>query len=174
NRISGNSSSRVDVRLEVAHDQVTQASKHRLPSVEPNVSRASDRAQPAVSLEDQQHVIEFVLRFDTHEKRRISMLLQDRRGAQRALQTVRPILSNNPAKRIARFSIDFPVIWKCPQKLLNSLGCLVRLYYLPFSPGEDFPCWYFAGRTRTPRCAGGHLCVPVTAARGGRRPPPLP
>ena len=95
------------------------------------------------------------------------MLLQDCRGRQRALEAVGPILPHNAPKRVARFALELAVIWKGPQKLLNSLGRLVALYYLPFFPGEILLRRYLAGRSCSPSYAGAHLCF--TGYRFSRR-----
>jgi hypothetical protein len=78
--------------------------------VKPDVSRASHRPVSIVPLEQQQHVIEFVLRLYADKNRRVAVLLQNNRGDQRAFQAMSTILLQRATERITGLSVKFAIV----------------------------------------------------------------
>ena len=70
--------------------------------MQPRVARSGNRSPAAVAAIDKQHVIEFVNRLEAHDERRIPMLFENDRGAQRGFETMRGSCANDAAKRSER------------------------------------------------------------------------
>src|SRR5207247_6786624 len=104
---------------------------NRLSPVQSDVPRTSHGTPTAFPFEKQQHVVEFVVRLDARENRRISVLLEDHRGGKRAFEAMGAILAQHSAEREARFSIHLPIVRDAPQELLHTFGRTVALHDLP-------------------------------------------
>ena len=61
--ISQNPPGPINKRIYVAHHQLSDRAEGSFPAVESGVARAPDRPIPAVLLEQEQDVVQFVLRF---------------------------------------------------------------------------------------------------------------
>jgi hypothetical protein len=68
---------------------------------------------------EEHDVVEFVLRFEIEQQWRVSVLLEDRRGNERRLKTMRLPMQDRAPKRSKRLAVPFPIIGKRSEKLLN-------------------------------------------------------
>src|SRR2546423_4432643 len=101
----------IDVGIEIAPGEMPQAAKDGLAPMQAEVARARHRAPQSPSLKDEDDVVEFVLRFETHQKRRVMMLLHDDCGGQGRFQAVRLPVAYHSAKRAKRAALLLTVIW---------------------------------------------------------------
>jgi len=97
-------------RIDVREDEIPDRAEHRFASVEPRVPRSGDGAILGTATEQQDDVVEVVLGFHIGEDRRVSVLLEDRRGAQRALEAMDLVRPDDTAKRVERFSVFFVIV----------------------------------------------------------------
>src|SRR2546425_1835159 len=88
------------------------------------VPRARHGAKSGPVAEQEDDMVEVVLRFEIDDDRRKSMLLQDRRRAQGALETMHLVRPDDPAKRVEGLSVFFVIVG---QRLEPSLYLLRRV-----------------------------------------------
>src|SRR6185295_16409287 len=67
----------VYVGVEVTHDQIAETAKDRLAAVEPDVTRASNRAKCAVLLIEKDYMVQQVFGFHADDERGVAVLLQN-------------------------------------------------------------------------------------------------
>src|SRR2546430_17177730 len=119
------------------------------------VPRARHGAVAGPVAEQEDDMVEVVLGFEIDDDRRISMLLQDRRCAQRTLETMNLVRPDDAAKRVEGLSVFFVIVG---QRLEPSLYLLRRV--------GGFDDGAFARREHRPWRGEG----PAQVARG---PPPV-
>jgi len=88
-RIAGEPAGEVHVRIVIAPHQVADRAEHRFPAVQAGVARSRHRTPPAAVPEEEEHVIEVVLRLQADHQRRIAVPLHDNGGDQRRLHAMR-------------------------------------------------------------------------------------
>src|SRR2546427_144837 len=79
-------------------------------SVEPRIPRPCHGAILRAAAEQQDDVVEVVLGFHVGEDRRISVLLEDRRGAQRTFEAMDLVRPDDAAKRVKGLSMLFTIV----------------------------------------------------------------
>src|SRR3989454_2699074 len=114
----------IDERIDVGVDEVPDGTKHGLATMEAWVPRARHGAIPASIAEQEDDMVEVVLGFEIDDDRRISMLLQDRRCAQRTLETMDLVRPDDAAKRVEGLPMFFVIVG---QRLEPSLHLLRRV-----------------------------------------------
>src|SRR3989449_7174056 len=88
------------------------------------VPRARHGAISGPVAEQEDDMVEVVVGFEIDDDRRISMLLQDRRRAQGAIETMHLVRPDDPAKRVEGLSVFFVIVG---QRLEPSLYLLRRV-----------------------------------------------
>src|SRR2546427_6304657 len=114
----------IDERIDVGVDEVPDGTKHGLATMEAWVPRARHGAIPASIAEQEDDMVEVVLGFEIDDDRRISVLLQDRRCAQRTLETMDLVRPDDAAKRVEGLPMFFMIVG---QRLEPSLYLLRRV-----------------------------------------------
>src|SRR2546422_6387581 len=114
----------IDERIDVGVDEVPDGTEHGLASMEAWVPRARHGAKSGPVAEQEDDMVEVVLRFEIDDDRRKSMLLQDRRRAQGALETMDLVRPDDPAKRVEGLPLFFMIVG---QRLEPSLYLLRRV-----------------------------------------------
>ncbi len=129
----------VDVRVEVAPDEVAERAEHGPAAEKPWVSGLRDGAPSAASPEDEHDVVEVVDGFHVEEQRRIPVLLHDRRRGQGSLEAVRGPKAGDDPERSEGLASPLVVVWKPAEPPLNALGRAKPLGQRPFPRGERIP-----------------------------------
>src|SRR2546426_10026523 len=88
------------------------------------VPRARHGAVAGPVAEQEDDMVEVVLGFEIDDNRRVSMLLEDRRRAQRTLETMDFVCPDDAAKRVEGLSVFFVIVG---QRLEPSLHLLRRV-----------------------------------------------
>src|SRR5438552_13460478 len=88
------------------------------------VPRARHGAVSGSVAEQEDDMVEVVLGFEIDHDRRVSMLLEDRRRAQRTLETMYFVCSDNAAKRVEGLAMFFMIVG---QRLEPSLHLVRRV-----------------------------------------------
>src|SRR5947209_10068290 len=114
----------IDERIDVGVDEVPDGTEHGLAAMETGVPRARHGAVSGSVAEQEDDMVEVVLGFEIDDDRRISMLLQDRRCAQRTLETMDLVRPDDAAKRVEGLSVFFVIVG---QRLEPSLHLLRRV-----------------------------------------------
>src|SRR5437899_10431092 len=96
----------VDERLDESRDR----GEVGFGSVEPRIPRSRYRAVLGAAAEQQDDVVEVVLRFHVRQDGRISVLLEDRRRAERAVEAMDLVRPDDAAKRVKGVSMPFPSV----------------------------------------------------------------
>ncbi len=152
----------VDERVDVRIDEVADGSIERLAAVEARVPRPRDGAVLPAPPEQEDDVIEVVLRFEIDNDRRVSVLLEDRRGAQRSLEAVHLVRPHDAAECPERLA---PLLVIVRERLEPSFHPLRRVRRL-----DDAP---LAARERGSRRRGAHgrrLKIACASRRVNGRP----
>src|SRR5207245_193919 len=79
-------------------------------SVEPRIPRSRYRAVLGAAAEQQDDMVEVVLRFHVRQDGRISVLLEDRRRAERAFEAMDLVRPDDAAKRVKGLSMLFTIV----------------------------------------------------------------
>src|SRR5919107_343255 len=153
---------RVDVRVEVAPGELAQVSEDGLSPVEPNVARARDRAPKAAAAEDEDDVVEPVLRLEAQEQGRVAVLFEHGRREERGLKTMRLAALHDAAEAAQRRPRALAVVPKPGEVTLHLLGAAQSLHERPFPAPESLPC----------RRALAHADSNNKSARGRQRAEP--
>src|SRR5439155_15518190 len=115
----------IDERIDVGVDEVPDGTEHGLATMEAWVPGARHGAIPASIAEQKDDMVEVVLGFEIDDDRRISMLLEDRRRAQRTLETMDLVRPDDAAKRVEGLSAFLMVVrqrLEPPLHLLRRVG----------------------------------------------------
>src|SRR5207244_13177718 len=91
--------------VHVREDEIPDRAEHRFATVEAGIPRSRYRAILGAAAEQQDDVVEVVLRFHVGEDGRISVLLQDRRRTQCAFEAMDLVRPDDAAKRVKRLSV---------------------------------------------------------------------
>src|SRR5215510_4432298 len=120
-RVSGQTSGEVDVRIEIAHGERACGTEHRLSSVQAWITRARHGPPSTAFKVYEDDVIEVINRFEAHDERRKSVLLQDAGGGQGRLEAVRRPVPQNLPKTSERFGVRlrFGVVGQLVEKTLH-------------------------------------------------------
>src|SRR5437016_220399 len=89
----------IHVWVHVGEHEIADRAEGRLSTVEARIPRSCDGSELASFPEQEDDVIDVVLRFEIEDRRRISLLLEDRRGGQRGLETMGLARPDDPAER---------------------------------------------------------------------------
>ena len=84
-------------------------------------------------------MVELVPGFQVQKQRRVAVLLQDGRGAQRTFQAVGAAVLDDTPKRPQSLSLLFPVVRKLAQEFLHLLGRSATLDNRAFRRAEGIP-----------------------------------
>ncbi len=85
------------------------------------IPRARDRAPPATMAEDEDHMIDVILRLKTQQQRRIAVLFEDHGDDECSLQTVCFAALHHLPERSEGFPLPLPVILQRVEESLNLL-----------------------------------------------------
>src|SRR6266571_7083541 len=132
NSVAGDPSALVNVTIDIAHHQIAHRAKDWFAAVQPNVARAGHGTETPISLEQQQNMIQLVLRLDADEDRWKAVLFENDGSHERALQAMRVILSQHAAKRMAGRSFKLAVVADSPQEALDLFRRAMTLDGFPF------------------------------------------
>src|SRR6266540_3071856 len=122
-RVSLDAAGGVDIRIEVAHDERADRAEHRLSPVQTRVARPRHRAPAAALPVYEDDVVEPVFRFEAHDQRRITVLLQDASRRQRrfdALGRAMPKHLTQTSQRVAD-GRRLGVVWQPVEKALHQV-----------------------------------------------------
>jgi len=100
----------IDERIDIREDEIPDGAEHRFASVEPRIPRSRYRAVLGAAAEQQDDVVEVVLRFHVRQDGRISVLLEDRRRAERAFEAMDLVRPDDAAKRVKGLSMLFTIV----------------------------------------------------------------
>jgi len=96
--------------VNVREDEIPDRAEDWFASVEPRIPRPCHGAILRAAAEQQDDVVEVVLGFHVGEDRRISVLLEDRRGAQRTFEAMDLVRPDDAAKRVKGLSMLFTIV----------------------------------------------------------------
>src|SRR5262249_50263943 len=167
-RIAGDSTSQINVRIKITHHQFTYRTINRLAAVKRYVPRSCHRTVSASLFEQIQNVIQLVLRFDADQKRGITVLLENRRSHKRSFQTVRSVQANNSSKRKTSLSGKLAIVRDGLDQTLNLKRRPVSCNQFPLLSGELVLGWLLAGDYRRSRSGTRHTKISLS---GGVRLP---
>jgi hypothetical protein len=84
-------------------------------------------------------MVQIVLRFQVDDDRRVSVLFEDRRGTEGALEAVDLVPAHDAAKRMEGFASFLMIVWERIEPALHLLRCIRGLDDGSFSRGERRP-----------------------------------
>jgi len=96
--------------VHVREDEIPDRAEHRFATVEAGIPRSRYRAILGAAAEQQDDVVEVVLRFHVGEDGRISVLLQDCRSAQCTFEAMDFVRPDDAAKRVKGLSMLFTIV----------------------------------------------------------------
>jgi len=100
----------IDERIDIREDEIPDRAEDGFASVEPRIPRSRYRAVLGAAAEQQDDVVEVVLRFHVRQDGRISVLLEDRRRAERAFEAMDLVRPDDAAKRVKGLSMLFTIV----------------------------------------------------------------
>src|SRR5207245_9099844 len=146
--------------------------EHGLASMEAWVPRARHGAVAGPVAEQEDDMVEVVLGFEIDDDRRKSMLLQDRRRAQRTLEAMHFVRPDDAAKRVEGLSVFFMIVG---QRLEPSLYLLRRVGGFDDGAFSRRECRPWRGEARaTSEATGYHVdfvCAPIPLPTSGAHVP---
>src|SRR3989441_5718643 len=122
--ISFDAAREIHERIDVREDEIPDRAEDRFASVQSRISGSCDGAILRPAAEQQDDMVEVILGFHVREDRRGSVLLEDRRGAQRALETVDLVRPDDASKGVEGFSMLLTIV---AQRLEPSLHLFRRI-----------------------------------------------
>jgi len=108
--IAFDSTREIHERIDVREDEIPDRSEDGFASMESRISRPCHGAILGTAAEQQDDMVEIILGFHVGEDRRISVLLEDRRGTQRALEAMHLVRPHDAAKGVKGFSVFFMIV----------------------------------------------------------------
>src|SRR3989449_2529382 len=108
--------------VNVREDEIPDRAEDWFASVEPRIPRPCHGAILRAAAEQQDDVVEVVLGFHVGEDRRISVLLEDRRGAQRTFEAMDLVRPDDAAKRVKGLSMLFVIVMQRLEPPLHLFG----------------------------------------------------
>src|SRR2546426_921901 len=136
----------VHERIDVREDEIPDRAEDRFASVQSRVPRSCHGAVLGAAAEQKDDMIEVILGFHVGEDRRISVLLEDRRGAQCALQAMHLVRPDDAAKGVEGFPMLFTIVGQRLEPPLHLFRRISGFDDRSFSRGEHRPG---RGGTRT-------------------------
>src|SRR6187549_3882004 len=105
------------------------------------IARSGDRSPTAAALVHEDDVVEAVDRFQTHDERRIAVLLHDHGARNRGLETMGGVVADDAAKRTQQRSAwrRLGVVRERVQEGLYRRRRSKAIDDAPFSPSESCP-----------------------------------
>src|SRR5438093_11843596 len=97
-------------RIDVREDEIPDRAEDRFASVQSRVPRSGHGAVLGTAAEQQDDMVEVILGFHVGEDRRISVLLEDRRGAQCALQAMHLVRPDDAPECVEGFPMLFTIV----------------------------------------------------------------
>src|SRR2546425_2816413 len=126
-------------RIDVREDEIPDRAEDRFASVQSRVPRSGHGAVLGTAAEQQDDMVEVVLGFHVGEDRRISVLLEDRRGAQCALQAMHLVRLDDAAKGVEGFPTLFTIVGQRLEPPLHPFRRIGGFDDRSFSRGERRP-----------------------------------
>ena len=108
--ISFDATREIHERIDVREDEIPNRAEDGFASMESRISRPCDGAVLGTAAEQQDDMVEIILGFHVGEDRRISVLLEDRRGTQRALEAMHLVRPHDAAEGVEGFSMLFMIV----------------------------------------------------------------
>src|SRR2546425_4301660 len=143
--VSFDATREIDERIDVREDEIPDRAEDRFASVQSWVPRSCHGAVLGAAAEQKDDMIEVILGFHVGEDRRISVLLEDRRGAQCALQAMHLVRPDDAAKGVEGFPMLFTIVGQRLEPPLHLFRRISGFDDRSFSRGEHRP-----GRGGTP------------------------
>src|SRR2546425_2356825 len=120
--ISFDATREIDEWVDVREDEIPDRAEDWFASVEPRIPRPCHGAILRTAAEQEDDVVEVVLRFHVGEDWRISVLLEDRRGALRACEAMGLVRPDDAAKRVKGLSMLFVIVRQRLEPPLHLFG----------------------------------------------------
>src|SRR3989449_6054579 len=98
-------------RIDVREDEIPDRAEDRFASVQSRVPRSGHGAVLGTAAEQQDDMVEVILGFHVGDDRRISVLLENCRCTQGALETMDLIRPDDTAERMEGFSMFLTIVW---------------------------------------------------------------
>src|SRR3989441_11675452 len=137
--VSFDATREIDERIDVREDQIPDRAEDRFASVQSWVPRSCHGAVLGAAAEQKDDMIEVILGFHVGEDRRISVLLEDRRGAQCALQAMHLVRPDDAAKGVEGFPMLFTIVGQRLEPPLHLFRRISGFDDRSFSRGEHRP-----------------------------------
>src|SRR6058998_4114659 len=126
-------------RIDVREDEIPDRAEDRLASVQSRVPRSGHGAVLGAAAEQQDDMVEVILRFHVREDRRKSVLLEDRRGTQRPFEAMDLVRADYAAKGVEGLSMLFTIVGQRLEPPLHLFRRIGGFDDRSFSRGERRP-----------------------------------